>query len=76
MPIFFDDKLLNLLKGSFTLGKIRDRIDSLRMEYDNIKKHVPEFGRFSHDEFVWARLVVITRIFGLIIHGTKTDGLG
>ncbi len=29
----------------------------------------------SHDEFVWARLVVITRIFGLLVNGAKTDGL-
>lgn len=40
-----------------------------------LQAHVPEFGRFTHAEFVWARLVVITRIFGLIIRGIKTDGL-
>ena len=75
MPIFYSMKYLNMLKGSFTLQKIADRIDSLRAEYENIKAHVPEFGQFTHAEFVWARLVVITRIFGLVIHGTKTDGL-
>jgi histone-lysine N-methyltransferase SETD3 len=36
---------------------------------------VPEFAAFSHEQFVWARLVVITRIFGLVIEGNKTDGL-
>ena len=75
MPIFFPPSMLDLLKGSFTLQKIQDRIDSLRTEYDNIKAHVPTFARFSHDDFVWARLVVITRIFGLVINGVKTDGL-
>ena len=75
MPIFFPPSLLAMLRGSFTLAKIQDRIDSLKTEYDNIKAVVPSFARFSHDSFVWARLVVITRIFGLVIHGTKTDGL-
>jgi len=36
---------------------------------------VPEFGQYTHEDFVWARLVVITRIFGLVIEGNKTDGL-
>jgi len=75
MPIFFTPEELNWLKGSFTLDKIHDRIDSLRREYENIKRAVPEFGRYTHWEFVWARLVVITRIFGLVIKGKKTDGL-
>jgi len=75
MPIFFNQDELKLLKGSFTLDKISDRVDSLRREYENIRRGVPEFGQYSHWEFVWARLVVITRIFGLVIKGKKTDGL-
>lgn len=75
MPIFFDEQHLKLLQGSFTLEKIADRIDSLRIEYDNIRRAVPEFAKFTHEEFVWARLVVITRIFGMAINGNKTDGL-
>jgi histone-lysine N-methyltransferase SETD3 len=75
MPIFFGEEHLALLRGSFTLEKIADRIDSLRIEYDNIRRAVPEFNKFSHEEFVWARLVVITRIFGMAIDSNKTDGL-
>jgi histone-lysine N-methyltransferase SETD3 len=75
MPIFFDEELLGWLKGSFCMGKIADRIDSLRREYDNIRRAVPEFAAFSHESFVWARLVVITRIFGIVVQGNKTDGL-
>lgn len=75
MPIFFDEDMLALLKGSFSLQKIADRIDSLRREYDNIRRAVPAFAEYTHEEFVWARLVVITRIFGLVIKGNKTDGL-
>jgi len=52
-----------------------DRKEDLEAEYDNICKYVPEFKQYSHREFVWARLAVITRIFGLVINGNKTDGL-
>jgi tetratricopeptide (TPR) repeat protein len=76
MPIFFDQAKLKLLQGSFTLSKIADRIESLKAEYESICENVPEMKQFTHEEFVWARLVVITRIFGLVINGNKTDGLG
>ena len=75
MPLFFKQPLIDHLTGSFTLAKIKDRIDSLRTEYDNLCAAVADFRHFTHDEFVWARLVVITRIFGLFIRGHKTDGL-
>ncbi len=75
MPIFFDEEELGLLKGSMCLDKIAERKDSLRAEYDNICRYVPSFSQYDYNEFVWARLVVITRIFGLVINGTKTDGL-
>jgi tetratricopeptide (TPR) repeat protein len=75
MPIHFSPEMLAHLKGSFTLEKIADRIESLRAEYDNICAHVPDMRQFTHAEFVWARLAVITRIFGLVIGGVKTDGL-
>jgi len=35
----------------------------------------PELARYTYREFVWARLAVITRIFGLEINGLQTDGL-
>ena len=38
-------------------------------------QYVPSFAQYELDEFIWARLVVITRIFGLTINGVKTDGL-
>lgn len=75
MPIFFGEKHLAMLKGSFSLQKIADRIDSLRKEYDNIRRAVPEFSKYKHEEFVWARLVVITRIFGLVINGKSAQSL-
>jgi len=75
MPIFFTEDELDWLTGSFTLYKIGDRIDSLRREYDALRRVVPLFKPFSYEEFVWARLVVITRIFGIEVGTLKTDGL-
>lgn len=75
MPIYFGPELLAMLKGSFSLEMRAARIQSLREEYDNICRYVPEFASFTHDEFVWARLVVITRQFGVTVDGVETDGL-
>jgi len=75
MPIFFEEDELAELKGSFTIKMIEDRKISLKLEYDNICKHVPEFSRFHYLEFFWARLAVITRIFGFEVNKRKTDGL-
>merc|ERR1719300_204424 len=75
IPLFFDDKQRNELIGSIAIKKIDDRLESLRLEYESLCGAVPEFVRFSLQDFIWARLVVITRIFGLVIDDVKTDGL-
>lgn len=75
MPVFFEQSELKELEGSFTLEMISNRKVSLRMEYDAIANYCPEFARFSLLQFMWARLAVITRIFGFEINGVKTDGL-
>jgi len=75
VPLFFKEECERELKGSIAIKKMNARIESLQAEYNNLCEHVPQFARFSHKQFVWARLVVITRIFGLVIDGVKTDGL-
>jgi len=75
MPIFFEPEELKELTGSFTLKMIEDRKISLKMEYDNIVRFVPEFAQYHYLEFFWARLAVITRIFGFEVGSHKTDGL-
>merc|ERR1712130_165788 len=74
-PLFFDEKQRSELVGSISLKKIDDRLESLRLEYEALCNAVPEYARFSQNDFIWARLVVITRIFGLVIDEVKTDGL-
>lgn len=66
------DNELEWLKGSFTFKMISDRKFSLKMEYDNICQYVPEFKRFHHLDFFWARVAVITRVFGFEVKGEKT----
>ena len=75
MPIFFDKEELKELTGSFSLKMIEDRKISLKAEYDNIVRSIPEFAKYHHLEFFWARLAVITRIFGFEVGTHKTDGL-
>jgi len=75
IPLFFSSEQLSELEGSMSLDKMRERHQSLRCEYNNLVENVPMFSEFSYDSFVWARLVVITRIFGMVIDGVKTEGL-
>jgi len=65
---------LSELEGSFSLEMRAGRIEDLKREYDGIVEAVPDFKQFTHDEFVWARLVVITRQFGITVDGHETDG--
>lgn len=75
LPIFFSPEELALLEGSAALGRIRERKSGLAAEHRNLCRHVPGFDRFRLDDFVWARLAVLTRVFGIEVHGGKTDGL-
>jgi len=75
IPLFFSEPELAELQGSMAIEKIQDRHNSLQVEYDNLVEHVPMFSEFSYKDFVWARLVIITRIFGMVIDGIKTEGL-
>ncbi len=75
VPLFFNDEELSWLEGSFTVGKVADRIESLQAEYEALRDSVPSFSRWSFDDFAWARVCVITRIFGFTLEGIKTDGL-
>lgn len=65
VPINFTENELEHLKGSFSLVKIAQKKQSLRNEYDNIVNALENHGgfKYSFEEFVWARTVVITRIY-------------
>jgi len=63
------------MKGSHSMEKLDERKFSLKSEYDTLCKNVKGYSKFRYEEFVWARIAVITRIFGLTINGRETDGL-
>ncbi len=75
IPLFFREETLRLLEGSMMIPKLEERHQSLRAEYRDLCKAVASFSQFTYDEFVWARAVVVSRVYGLHIGGTKTDGL-
>lgn len=76
MALYFDDNLLKILGGTLALDKIKGRRAQLKLDYDKICMAEPSFGgRFTLDEFIWGRLVTITRIFGFSVNGQKTSGL-
>jgi len=75
MPMLFGDVYKKYLKGSYAITMAENRMASLRAEYDGICSKCAEFRKYKFLEFVWGRLAVITRIFGLNIHGKKTSAL-
>lgn len=76
MALYFDTELLDLLKGTLSLEKIMGRRSQLKNDYAVLCMHYPEFSsRFTLDDFIWGRLVTITRIFGFSVKGHTTSGL-
>jgi histone-lysine N-methyltransferase SETD3 len=75
MPSSFGKAELSLLRGSFTLAKIAQRRASLAREHQALCYHVRELRAFSLAEYVWARTAIMSRIFGIVVEGKKTEGL-
>ena len=73
-PIFFDEEELSWLEGSPFLKQIQEKKKDIKEDYESILRVAPEFGKYSIDEFSWARMNVSSRIFGIQIDGVKTDG--
>jgi len=76
MPIFWTEEELSLLKGSHILNQINDRITAINEDYENILSVIPEFSNIATiQEFQWARMIVCSRNFGLLINGVRTSAL-
>jgi len=75
VPIFFKKDYLNMLKGCTCLSKILSKIASLQTEYKFLFNNLETFKKYSLAEYIWARTVVITRIYGVVIDGIKTQAL-
>jgi len=69
VPLFFPDHERALLKGTFVSELLEYQGRTLLTEYAQLCERVPGFNRFSSDAFLWARLIVSSRCFGLLMDG-------
>ena len=74
-PIFYTDTELNYLKGSPFLHQIIDKKSDMKRDYLKLCERVPYFINFSFQEFMKARMIISSRIFGISINNYKTDVL-
>jgi histone-lysine N-methyltransferase SETD3 len=72
VPLFFDDRELSYLRGSFLLDAIAERRRALLADHALLRDRVPGFEGVSAGDFIRARLAVITRVFGLVLDGDET----
>ena len=62
--------------GSHLLSQIADRRSAIREDYNSICSVCPEFPQVaSLRDFEWARMIVCSRNFGLLIDGARTSAL-
>jgi histone-lysine N-methyltransferase SETD3 len=74
-PISFTHEEKKWLEGSPFLDQVEDKIKDMGKDYDTIVEAVPEFRKYSLEEFKRVRMLVSSRIFGVMIKGVKTDAL-
>ena len=74
-PLFFDKYYLEYLKGSQCLNKINKRQLLILNDYDTLCENIDLMKQYTYKEYTWARTVVITRIFGIVLNGIKTQAL-
>ncbi|MFY0566891.1 SET domain-containing histone-lysine N-methyltransferase [Archangium lansingense] len=75
VPLFFSASERALLQGSFLLTLLQFQDYSLRQDHALLCQKVPGYERFSVEEFIWARLSVSSRNFGLKVGGLQGRSL-
>jgi histone-lysine N-methyltransferase SETD3 len=76
MPVLWKHEELKWLKGSFMATEIKERRSMLFCEYSEICSLCPDFKNyFPLEIFIWARICVCSRNFGIIINGVRTAAL-
>ena len=74
-PVFYKAEEMKELEGSPFLDQIKQKTMDIRSDYDSIIKAIPEFNKFTFEEFMEMRMVVSSRIFSIKVAGRKTDCL-
>lgn len=73
MPIFWNDRELSYLQGSYLVTQIEERKLAIEKDYDVLCDLIPEFVNMcSLTKFKWARMAVCSRNFGISLNGIKT----
>src|SRR6218665_91419 len=65
LPLFYGETERAHLKGWLELTLLEFQAQSLQNDYQQLREKVPGYERFTLDEFVWARLSVSSRLFGV-----------
>ena len=74
-PIFYTNNELNYLKGSPFLNQIIEKKYDIKRDYLKLCERIPFFKNYSFEEFMEARMIISSRIFGISINNNKTDVL-
>jgi histone-lysine N-methyltransferase SETD3 len=75
-PVYYSDQLLEELNGTYFLSMIKRKKADIEEDFKEIVAILPSLRHIlTYEKFVWARMIVSSRIFGIIINGKKTDAL-
>jgi histone-lysine N-methyltransferase SETD3 len=80
MPIQWSQSDLELLEGSELLEQIYDSYDRIEFDYNQILRVIgPQWshyvGRITLEEFQWARMIITSRAFNIVMEGEPTTAL-
>lgn len=73
IPLFFNETQIEMLKGCFAVDMLLSKIIQIQEDYNKLMEL--DLFKFSLHEFIWARTVVITRIFGFERNKVVTSAL-
>ena len=74
-PISYPESLLAEFKGSCFGEMILQKKVDLRRDYDIIVDRDPSFRRFPYARFMEVRMLVCSRVFGVVMNRVKTDAM-
>jgi histone-lysine N-methyltransferase SETD3 len=74
-PLFFSEKELEWLKGSYALRVVRRHKSWLEREYQHLSACLPDGEHYSPEEHAWALVNVLTRTYGVRIDGEKSHAM-
>ena len=76
MPIFWDERELSYLEGSYLISQVKERRIAIENDYKSICSIAPQFAKMCDLElFKWARMCVCSRNFGITVNGLRTAAL-